>query len=174
MPDRFAGLVLGNTFAWPPTDVKGMRYFSQFAGGPIGKFLIRQFNAFVTLGMARSAGAGKKVSESVMNAYKGPFPTKDSRYPTYVFPRELRKSRPFFDKVSSNLERLNHLPVLLTWGDADPLLTMENFGRRFQETFPKHETIIMKGVGHFFQEEAPDVVSEAIRSWHKDRVQKSM
>ncbi len=164
-PERFAGFVIGNTFAWPPTDLTSMKRFSQFAGGPIGYFLIRYFNAFVNLGMARSAGEGKKVSEAVMAAYRGPFPTRDSRYPTYVFPRELRKSRPYFKEVAANLKRLAHLPLLLTWGDADPVLTLEYFGHRFQDAFPNHQTVILEGVGHFFQEEVPEKVAEAIRDW---------
>ncbi|NIT60615.1 MAG: alpha/beta hydrolase, partial [Aliifodinibius sp.] len=77
----------------------------------------------------------------------------------------LRRSRPYFNEVASNLERITHLPLLLTWGDADPALTMESFGRRFQKVFPNHQAVILQGVGHYIQEEAPDQVVEAIRNW---------
>src|SRR6185503_14762801 len=45
-PDRFRAFVVGNTWAWPKSDL-GTQVFSRFLGGPIGGYLIKQRNVFV-------------------------------------------------------------------------------------------------------------------------------
>src|SRR5947208_3501095 len=45
-PDRFAGFVIGNTWAWPKAD-PFTRLFSLVLGGPIGGYLILRRNLFV-------------------------------------------------------------------------------------------------------------------------------
>ena len=71
-PDRFARFVIGNTWAWPKSDF-GTQIFSRFLGGPAGRRLILGRNLFVE----RLLPAGvrrRKLSETVMDAYRGPFP----------------------------------------------------------------------------------------------------
>lgn len=46
--ERFSGLVVGNTWAWPVNGDPHFEVFSRFMGGPIGRLLIRQFNFFAT------------------------------------------------------------------------------------------------------------------------------
>src|SRR4051794_30742060 len=91
-PGRFSGFVIGNTWAWPKSD-PGTQLFSRFLGGPIGGRLILKRNFFVE----RIIPAGvrrRKLPDEVMNAYRGPFPTPESRRPMHVFPREILRSRP--------------------------------------------------------------------------------
>src|SRR3954464_8168876 len=45
-PDRFAGFVIGNTWAWPKSDF-GTQVFSRLLGSPIGGFMILRRNFFV-------------------------------------------------------------------------------------------------------------------------------
>ena len=169
-PERFQGFVLGNTFAWPPTDVPTFKWFSRIMGGAIGKFLIYYFNAFVGL-MPRAANR-RELTDEIMAAYRGPFSTRDSRHPTWVFPHELRASRPFFEEVERNLSRLNHLPVLLTWGGADSGLRADRELVRFEQLFPRHQTVILEGAGHYIQEEAPEEIASAIKEWWPAEVRK--
>src|SRR3712207_4893540 len=91
-PDRFAAFVIGNTWAWPKSDL-GTQAFSRFLGGPVGGYLILQRNFFVER-IIPGGVRRKKLSEEVMNAYRGPFPDPDSRRPVHVFPREILGSRP--------------------------------------------------------------------------------
>ena len=162
-PERFQGFVLGNTFAWPPTDVTSFKWFSRIVGGPIGKFLIYNFNAFVGF-MPRVANR-RELTDEIMAAYRGPFPTRESRHPTWVFPHELRASRPFFEEVERNLNRLSHLPVLLTWGNADSSLRADRELVHFEQVFPHHQTVILEGAAHYIQEEAPEEIATAIQEW---------
>ncbi len=61
--------------------------------------------------------------------------------------------------------QLNHLPVLLMWGDKDPVF---EFLARFQDIYPQARTLVIPGAHHFPFAEAPDEMIAAIRSWWTD------
>src|SRR5205085_3918557 len=92
-PDRFAAFVIGNTWAWPKSD-PGTQFFSRLMGGPVGGYLILRRNVFVEQIIPRNVRR-KQLPDAVMAAYRGPFPTPESRHPIHVFPREILASRPF-------------------------------------------------------------------------------
>jgi haloalkane dehalogenase len=161
-PQRFAAFVIGNTWAWPKSD-PGTQMFSRLLGGPIGGYLIRQHNFFVEriipLGVRR-----KQLPEAVMAAYRGPFPTPRSREPVHVFPREILASRPFLTDIAAALPGLADRPVLIAWADRD-VAFRDTERRRWEATFPDHQTVILKGAGHYLQEDAAADVVAAIRDW---------
>ncbi len=116
-PERFAGFVIGNTWAWPKSD-PGTQLFSRILGGPVGRRLILHRNVFVEK-IIPSGVRRRKLSPAVMEAYRGPFPTPQSRRPTYVFPREILVSRPFLAEIARRLPTVTDRPALLTWPTAD-------------------------------------------------------
>src|ERR671931_550278 len=83
-PARFTAFVIGNTWAWPKSD-PGTQVFSRLLGGPVGRYLILDRNVFVERLLPGGVRRGT-LSPRVMNAYRGPFPTPDSRPPMQVFP----------------------------------------------------------------------------------------
>jgi haloalkane dehalogenase len=161
-PGRFAAFVIGNTWAWPKSD-PGTQLFSRLLGGPIGRRLIANRNVFVEKvlpgGVRRAT-----LSEAVMNAYRGPFPTPASRRPTAVFPREILDSRPFLAEIEQRLPQLADRPALLVWPTNDVAFRGTE-RRRWEELFPAHRTVLLEGAGHYIQEDAPDEIVAAIRSW---------
>jgi haloalkane dehalogenase len=157
-PERFSRFVVGNTWAWPKTDV-GTRIFSAFLGGPIGKQLILHRNFFATTVMRRSQRRPFDVEP-----YAAAFPTKESRIPTWVFPREITGSLAFLRGVEQDLDRLRDRPALILWPDGDVAFRGPE-RERWQSLFPDHETVVLEGVGHYMQEEAPEEIVAAIRSW---------
>ena len=48
-PERFHGLVVSNTWGWPVNGDPHFERFSKLMGGSLGRFFIRNFNAFVNL-----------------------------------------------------------------------------------------------------------------------------
>jgi haloalkane dehalogenase len=99
-----------------------------------------------------------------MAAYRGPFPTPRSREPTHVFPREILGSRPFLADVAAALPGLADRPALIVWADRD-VAFRDAERRRWEATFPDHHTVILKGAGHYLQEDAAADVVAAIRGW---------
>ncbi|MDH4225351.1 MAG: alpha/beta fold hydrolase [Deltaproteobacteria bacterium] len=162
-PGRFKGFVIGNTWAWGVNGNKRFERFSHIMGGRIMGILIARFNAFVNLVMPRGV-ARKKLTREVMNAYRGPFPTPASRKPTHVFPWAILGSGKFLTGVEQGLAGLSGHPALLVWGNKDMAFKKEEL-QRWQSVFPQAETHILKGAGHFIQEDAPQEIVAHIQHW---------
>jgi haloalkane dehalogenase len=161
-PDRFRAFVIGNTWAWPKADL-GTQMFSRFLGGPVGGYLIGHRNFFVEK-IIPGGVRRKKLSEAVMNAYRGPFPTPESRRPVRVFPREILASRPFLAEIEEALPALRGRPALIVWPTKD-IAFRDPERRLWEERFPDHRTVILEGAGHYIQEDASEEIVEAIRDW---------
>jgi haloalkane dehalogenase len=161
-PDRFSAFVIGNTWAWPISDL-GIQVLLRLLGGRFSAWLILQRNFFVE----RIIPAGvrrKKLPATVMNAYRGPFPTPESRRPVLVFPRAILASKAFLADIESKLAGLGDRPTLIVWGTKDFAFHAAE-RRRWEQVFPKHNTVLLYGAGHYIQEDAaPDIVA-AIRDW---------
>jgi haloalkane dehalogenase len=164
MPERFDRFVIGNTWAWPANGDKDFERFANMMGGTIGTFLIRHFNAFVNVMIP--VGTKKKVSREAMRAYRAPFPTADSRNPTHVFPREIIGSTKFLAEVEKGLDAILDKPAIIVWGDKDPAFRKKEL-QRWQSLFPKAETTMLKGAGHYIQEDAPEKIVKAVLDWVK-------
>jgi haloalkane dehalogenase len=160
--DRFSAFVIGNTWAWPKSD-PGTQLFSRLLGGPVGGYLILRRNFFVEKILSGNVKR-KKLSEAVMEAYRGPFPTPESRRPLHVFPHEILASRPFLAEVERGLAALCDRRALLVWPTKD-IAFREPERRRWEEVFPDHETVILDGAGHYIQEDAAEEIIAAIRAW---------
>ncbi len=162
-PDRIRALIICNTWAWPAQGAKQLEWFSKIAGSPIGRFLILNFNAFVNVLVP--SGVSRRLSPAEMRAYRSPFPTRASRLPTAIFPREILHSHEYLAEVESNLGRLSHKPALILWGDRDTAFR-DAQRERFERLFPNHRTRILKGAKHFVQEEAPDQICEELIAFY--------
>jgi haloalkane dehalogenase len=161
-PDRFSAFVLGNTWAWPISDLR-IQVLLRLLGGRVSAWLILKRNFFVE----RIIPAGvrrKKLPDAVMNAYRGPFPTPESRRPVLVFPRAILASKPFLAEVESKLAGLGDRPALIVWGTKDFAFHAAE-RRRWEQLFPEHQTVLLDGAGHYIQEDAAQDIVAAIRDW---------
>jgi haloalkane dehalogenase len=161
-PERFSGFVIGNTWAWPKSDV-ATQAFSRLLGGPIGRRLILNRNFFVEKVLPGGVNL-RRLSPEVMDAYRGPFPTPESRVPIWIFPREILRSRPFLAEVERGLSALRERRTQIVWPTKD-VAFKERERRRWQALFPDHRTVLLEGAGHYIQEDAPEEIIGAIRDW---------
>jgi haloalkane dehalogenase len=92
-------------------DLEDVTMMVQDWGGPIGGYLILRRNFFVEKILPGNVKR-HKLSDPVMEAYRGPFPTPELRRPLHVFPREILTSRPFLAEVERGLPALAHRPAL--------------------------------------------------------------
>jgi haloalkane dehalogenase len=161
-PDRFTAFVIGNTWAWPKSD-PGTQLFSRMLGGPIGRRLIVNRNVFIER-ILPGGVRRRTLSDTVMNAYRGPFPTPGSRRPIAVMPQQILASRPFLAEIEGRLGRLRDRPALITWPTKDVAFG-ERERRRWEQTFPDHRTVLLEGAGHYMQEDATPEIVSAIRDW---------
>jgi len=103
-PERVAGLVLANTFAWPLNRDPRLVAFSLAAGGPLGDTAIRYGNALVKLGLPLALQ--RRCSRSLLAHYRGPFPSPASREPMRVLARSLLAGWSFLAAVWRHLDYL--------------------------------------------------------------------
>jgi haloalkane dehalogenase len=167
---RIRGLIIGNTFAWPVDGDPHFERFARLAGGPIGAFLVRNFNILVNY-LIPAGVKRRKLSKEIMAAYRGPFFKRQSRSATHIFPREILRSRGFLRDVEGGLSRLAQLPVLILWGDRD-IAFRETERVRFERTFPRQRTVVLSGAGHFIQEDAAEEIVHTIRTWYDEEVER--
>lgn len=160
-PDRVAGVVLCNTWCWRPDLWLGG--FSLVMGGPIGRWLCLRRNFFarrmVPLGIHRP----ERRSPSVLEAYRAPFPTPESRLPTWVFPRAIRTSSDWLAGIASRLGRLRGLPAELVWGMRDPAFGRRRYLERWLEHLPGAGVDEVEDASHYLQEDRPDRMAAAVR-----------
>ena len=64
----------------------------------------------------------------------------------------------------------NHLPLLLTFGNTDEAYK-SGFMSRWEGMFPNHRSYIIDGGTHFPQEDDPQGIAKAVRSWWQEVVE---
>jgi haloalkane dehalogenase len=166
-PDWFQALVLSNGFAWPLNDYPRIYRALRFAGSPLGRFLIVNFNLF--LKQTGRILAGGALSEPELQAYRGPFLGRGSRHHQHDLLRSVTDSHDYLADLNRRLRELSHLPVLLAWGDSDALYKA-GLLQRFEAVFPRHHTVVIKGAGHIPHEDASDRIATAIGEWWSNEI----
>lgn len=108
------------------------------------------------------------LSDGEAAAYAAPFPTKEYQTGALVFPRlvPIRPDHPgaYDNRVAIEMLRTLALPVLLPWGAEDPITAPAEAHLRsiFCNTSPP---LLIKGAGHFIQEDAGEEVAGHIIRW---------
>jgi haloalkane dehalogenase len=159
-PDRVAGLVIGNTWSWRADGL--LTLFSKILGGPLGKHLILNHNLFASYFMKSTLEQLGPQPASTLNAYSKPFPTRQSRTGTWVFPKAISGEREWLDGLEKKLVLLADKPVELVWGMQDPLMSRDTIIKRWQQHFPKAGLTKVDKAGHFLQETAYRELVQAI------------
>jgi haloalkane dehalogenase len=161
-PERFARLVAMNT-AIPDGGRLGdafmkWRRFSQRVG------------AIDLPKLMRNSLKKRVLTDAEAAAYAAPFPSKEYQTAALVFPR-LVPIRPDYPGAYENrraIERLRtlRLPVFLPWADGDPITAAaeEHLRSIFPHAAPP---VVIRGAGHFLQEDSGEEVSDKILSWMK-------
>jgi haloalkane dehalogenase len=157
-PDWFAGLVLAGTFGWSLSDYPKVKRMLRLTGSPIVRLLQEQFNLLLTV-TARTL----PMSAAEREVYLAPYASRAARRNPVLLLADLAGNDAFMRDIERALQtRLNHLPVLLMWGDKDPVY---EFFPRFQRIFPGAQSLTLAGAHHFPFAEAPDEMLAEIRRW---------
>ncbi|WP_239486355.1 alpha/beta fold hydrolase [Micromonospora humidisoli] len=165
LPERFAGTVLGNTWAWPVTGHRHFERFSTLMGGPVGGWLIRRANRFVNV-MIPAGHRRRSVGSAEMRHYRAALATPERRQASAVLPREIVHSAPFLADVASCLHLLRDRPALLLWADRDIAFRRTELDR-WRRELPDATVVEIPGAGHFLQSDAPVEFADALRAWHR-------
>lgn len=163
-PGRVKAFIIGNTWAWP-LERFGQKMFSTLMGGWPGQFAARCCNGVVKFFMSK--GVYGELTDAELAMYLAPFENRQQRAATHIFPKQLWNAKVFLQDVYQGLEALSDRPVLITWGQQD-FAFQEPERRRFEQLFPKHQTVLLDKAGHFIQEDSPEEIALAIRAWYPE------
>jgi haloalkane dehalogenase len=165
--ERVAGLVLCNTWCWPASF--GMKLFSWLMGGPIGHYLIKNYNLFANTFMKAALEYQSEQPQRILDAYTAPFPTAASRIGTWVFPREITQSSEWMGNIASRFHLLKNVPVEFVWGMQDPAFKHPAMRDTWRNHFPQGNWTLVDDASHFLQETAHQEISEAVLRVCRDK-----
>jgi haloalkane dehalogenase len=160
-PEWFAGLVLAGTFGWSLKEYPKVSRMLRIVSSPPVRFLQEHFNVL----MNHTAGTFP-MSADERAAFLGPYVGAAARRNPGALLGDLVGNDTYMNDLEQALHTgLNHLPVLLMWGDKDPVF---EFLPRFQRIYPRARTLVIPGAHHFPFAEAPDEMIAEIRNWWTD------
>jgi len=159
--DRIRALVMANTWYWPTTALH-LRAFSWALSTGYLRRLVYKKNFFVEKMIP--LGVKHPLAGEVLQHYRGPFQTVDSRAGMAEFARQLTLSANWLGQIEIDVRRtLGQLPLLLTWGIDDLAFTpafMDTFLRDFADA-----SVVRLDAKHYVQEDAPGDLAKAIQEF---------
>lgn len=144
--------------------------FQKFRTPGVGEEMILEGNAFIE--GVLPAATGRKLTDEEMSVYRAPFPTPESRRPTWRFPNELPIEGKPAD-VYSMIEEVHHAlaessyPKLLFVGDPGALISPA-FAASFAKKLKNCRVVQLNSGLHYLQEDHPDVIGATVKEWLVD------
>lgn len=168
IPSEFRALILADTFAWPLGGYPAAKRIFRFFSSPIFRFLVERTDIIPRV-VSTLAPRGRKLSAGERAPYYRAFGDRISRGRIVDVLAQIYRTPNFLKEAEQALETLRPLPTLLMYGELSPV-RLVGFQKRFEELFPRHRSIVIKGEGPVSYEGAPDVMISAIRGFMNDMV----
>jgi len=164
-PERIRGIVGMNALGWKPT---GAALRTMLA--VIGNGFTRELDVlagFVPRLTTTSFGVGRHLDGASRRAFFTGMDTRGRRaFHNYI--RDARRCDALYDEIARALAGpFSGLPLLTIFGERnDPF----GFQQQWRALFPNVRQVVVPKGNHFPMCDAPDLVAETIRSWHRDCV----
>jgi haloalkane dehalogenase len=169
-PDRVKRLVILNTWAFKPHAKAKIPPVLAMLREPQGEKMVLQQNFFVETLLPGGCVRRDRIKE-VMEAYRAPFPTPESRAGVLAFPRRIpmtpeEEAWPVIVKADESLAKFADRPALILWGGKD-LVFPVSVAERFAERLPKAKKVVFPEAAHFLQEDVPEEISRELVAFLK-------
>ncbi len=164
-PERVKGIVAMNTFGWKPSE-PGLRFMLALVGSGVLREIDVLTNFISRIGSS-SFGIGRHLDEASRYAFRAGT-AKAARRAFHNYMRDARHCDALYEQVGVALAApFARLPFLTIFGERnDPF----HFQQRWKSLFPQAVQVVVPKGNHFPMCDAPDLVAQAIRSWHADKV----
>lgn len=130
-----------------------------------GERMVLDDNFFVETVLPKSVL--RSLSDEELAMYRGPFPTREARRPTLVWPRELPidgEPADVVEIVEHYSAWLAHSPVPKLFINAEPGALITGRARDFCRTWPNQREVVVEGI-HYVQEDSPKEIGAALRAF---------
>jgi haloalkane dehalogenase len=152
---------------WQDFHADQIETFQKFRTPGLGERMILDQNAFVEVVLP--GATVRKLTDEEMSVYKAPFPTPESRRPTWRFPNELPIAGEPAD-VYSTLEQAHRAlaqspyPKLLFVGNPGALISPA-FAESFVKVLKNCRVVRLSSGLHYLPEDHPDVIGANVKEW---------
>jgi haloalkane dehalogenase len=158
-PDRIAGLVLGNTWFWPP-DRRARMFSRVMSSRPLQRAILRR-NLFVE--RILPSGIDRSLTHEEMQHYRLVQPTPESRVGVAEFPRQIVAATPWLAQLAQTVPRqLGSKRVLITFPLRDIAFPPGATLPRMRDPFSDARVVELPQAKHYFLEDASEEVAAAI------------
>ena len=176
-PDKVSRLVYMNTLAGygkvpkEVTRIRDSEWFTWIGEGlETGRTeaVLRNAGSTVLSIMKRLGFSNTNViNDTWIEAYSAPFPDYESSIGAYEFPIDayLGRIADYIIEGASGLESLKSKPAILIEGLDDKAIPPEFAIADFKSLWPSSPVIELEGVGHFCQEDVPEILVACIQQF---------
>lgn len=167
-PERFAGLVATNSFAWPP-DGRALQTMLKIVGSRTATATLGTLRLIPRLTSSK-AGVGLHFDRPGRRAFFGPYRRRTASRNFHRAMRSARQSRDLFVEAEQRLtSSFPDLPVLTVFGEKnDPF----GFADRWRSMFPHADSWTVPAGNHFPMCDDPDAYADHLRTWHRAEVER--
>ena len=170
-PERIKRLVLMNTWTFAPWPGGPFPRLLEIIRSERGEAFVLRKNGYLEPALLGTTYHSEKLTNAVMEAYRAPFPTPESRLAMLWWSRDIPvqasdMSYAEMKRVEKGLSLFQEIPVLLVWGMQDPVIPVSVL-RRWQQVYPHAITYELEDASHFLQEDAPERIVQWIEMFLK-------
>ena len=170
-PDFISGLAFMEFIrpmpTWNDFHPDQIETFQKFRTPGVGEEMILEQNLFVE-GVLPGATA-RKLSDEEMSVYRAPFPTPQSRIPTWRFPNDL----PIAGEPADVYATIEAAHRALAESDYSKLLFVGNpgalispaYAESFAQTLKNCRVVQLSSGLHYLQEDHPDEIAAEVKKW---------
>lgn len=169
-PDRIKRIVIMNTSIGVAKETQKL-WYEPFVENGMYDDLLGDMKTFVADYMLPSMHRKftREEKKLLKWAYTAPFPTPESHIGVKKFPLDIPKgpnhpSTPIMQEIKDNLSRLTEKSKLIIWGMKDKIFPPKVIDF-WLKIYPGTPVIELHDAGHFLQEDAPDLVLNAIKEF---------
>lgn len=168
-PERIKRLVLMNTWAFAPWPGGPFPRLLELIRSERGEAFVLQKNGYLEPALRGTTYHTEQLTKTVMEAYRAPFPTPESRLALLCWSRDIPVqetdvSYAEMKQIEQGLSQFNKTPILLVWGMKDPVLSASVL-HRWQQLYPHATTHELEDASHFLQEDAPERIVQWIEAF---------
>jgi haloalkane dehalogenase len=172
-PERIKRLALLNTWAFAPWPGGPFPRLLEIIRSERGEAFVLRKNGYLEPALLGTTYHSEKLTNAVMEAYRAPFTTPESRLAMLYWSRDIpvQESDVSYEemkRIEDGLSLFQEIPVLLVWGMQDPVIPVTVL-RRWQRLYPHAITRELEDASHFLQEDAPERIVQWIEEFLKDK-----
>ena len=168
-PERIKRLILMNTWAFAPWPGGPFPRLLELIRTERGEAFVLKKNGYLEPALVGTTHHPEHLTKTVMEAYRAPFPTPESRLTMLCWSRDIPVqetdvSFAEMKRIERSLTQFSAIPILLIWGMRDPVLSPAVL-QQWQRLYPHARTYVMEDAGHFLQEDAPSSIVQRIEEF---------